>query len=191
MEVRPLARKGACPSSLGALKLPRQYDDEGCGLQPSNVEENWTCHGSGGGIVPILQMRKQRLREICNWPYTKGRVQLLRPAGIWDSVPTALQIKKLKCKMHFPARTPFSPSPKPTHSDSGLAVWAQEEPGPHQASLSWLSHRWSTKGGKPCRERARQARSRLRGRLPPRFLPLSALCYAPFQLSRQSLGVPS
>ena len=71
--------------------------------------------------------------------------------GIWDSIPTALallQIEKLKCKMHFPCRTSSSLSPKP-HSDPGLALCAQEEQGPHQASRSWLSHRWSTKGASP------------------------------------------
>ena len=40
VEVKPLARKGACPRSPAALKLLHQY-----GLQASKVEENWAyCH---------------------------------------------------------------------------------------------------------------------------------------------------
>lgn len=79
VKVRPLARKGACPRSPAALKLPHQY-----GLQTFKVEENWAYHHVpprvGWWYCSYLQVRRERLREIGNWPYRTGRVQILRPA---------------------------------------------------------------------------------------------------------------
>lgn len=46
------------------------------------MEAQWTypsCQGTGGGIVPILQMRKERLAQC----YATGRIQILRPALSW------------------------------------------------------------------------------------------------------------
>ena len=63
VKVRPLARKGACPRSPAALKLPHQY-----GLQTFKVEENWAppCPTTGWVVVLFLSAGEKRKAQR-NW----------------------------------------------------------------------------------------------------------------------------
>lgn len=115
VEVRPLARKGACPRSHHSPRRPLGMGlglkvEEGVGLLPCPTM---------GWVVVLLQVRRERLRGIGNWPYRTGRVQILRPAlpgikGFHSHHPP--QIDKLQVqKCISPAGHPPPTLPK-THT---------------------------------------------------------------------------
>lgn len=92
----------------------------GCSL-PGDIPASHP--GPGGSTVPVLQMRKPRLRETYYRPSTARQEGGGGGGENWGSNSQALSLLQIKKKNTsakcIPCRTPCSPAPKPTH-DPGL-----------------------------------------------------------------------